>query len=71
MKTVILKQCANTFEADVVKGALKAAGIECFVDNPQSSAIWSALGPDTCGPVSISVLEDQFEAARAALEEKA
>jgi len=68
MEVVLLKNCANTFEAEVIKGALATAGIPCMIVDPTQLAVWVAQGPDTMGGVNVYVFENMLEEAEKAIE---
>lgn len=68
MEAVLLKNCANSFEAEVIKGALQSAGIPCMIVDPTHLAVWAAQGPDTMGGVNVYVFKSVLEEAQKAIE---
>jgi len=67
MKTVRLTTCSNTFEANVLKGALEAAGINCIIQGENFANVYgniiTALAPD------ILVNEEDLDTARTIIQE--
>lgn len=61
MDTIIIKSCANAFEAEVVKGALESAGINCFLQGENISVIYGSIG----GAFAVDVIIDEADAERA------
>lgn len=68
MEVVLLKNCANTIEAEILKGVLATAGIPCMIADPTQLAVWVAQGPDTMGGVNVYVFESMLEEAQKAIE---
>ncbi len=68
MEVVLLKNCADTIEAEVIKGVLATAGIPCMIVDPTQMAVWFAQGPVTMGGVDVYVFTNTLEEAQKAIE---
>lgn len=66
MKTVRLTTCSNTFEANVLKGALEAAGITCIIQGENFSNVYGSI--PTLAP-DILVNEEDLDTARTIIQE--
>lgn len=67
MATVILKECATAFEAELVKGALASADIPCILQGINSQFIRAGFGAQTAFPIQVLVNEEDLDKARAML----
>lgn len=64
MATVILKVCDNSFQAQVLKGALAAHGIDSIIQGEHFSAIYGGVFGGNAFGVNLLVDEDDLELAK-------
>ena len=65
MAVVTLTTCDNSFQAELIKGALATEGIPCVIQGENINALYGAIN---ALPIKVLVNEEQLETAKAILE---
>lgn len=69
MKTVRIKSCIDSFEANIIKGKLENEGIECFLTNENLSTLLPHHFMSEISGVQVLVDEENVEKALEILKE--
>ena len=68
MEPVVLITCPDPIEANILKGAIENAGIECFLSEANPSAIFPSTIGDLDGAVAIYVDEKDLAKAQQVIQ---
>ena len=68
MEPVVLISCQDSIEANILKGALENAGIECFLSEDNPSSIFPSTMGNLDGTVAIYVDEQDLAEAQQVIQ---